>query len=1227
MNVRSKTILIGSALATLAVAALIGRPIASHQLTALEGGSAEPVERPLPQTVGGKGVASTTGPQGQSNVLAVAGEVVVKSTNPQALATYGAVRSAGAPQTFVVSVSQSADPAQTAATIRTAPGVQAAGPNYVAKAALTPNDSLFASSQSNLTRIAMPAAWDKTTGSSGTVVASLDTGINWNHADLTGKVKFNSSDTAGNGIDDDGNGTVDDTNGMDFVNANFVGGKYVNDSDGPADDEGHGTLTASVFAANTNNGQGIAAVGWQTRTLAVKVLGNSGYGSFVDVANGIRYATDNGAKVINMSLGAQGVTSDFNTDSAISYAISHGVTVVAATGNDAATTVSYPANNANVIAVGASDNTDTVANYSNQGTQVSVVAPGNNIPSANRSGGYSSASGTSLATPHVAGAAALMLAAKPALTPAQVKQTLQNTTDKPAGMSGQNRTNAYGYGRLNVNQALGTTPAYAASYVRQSTNPTVSTGQQTTVSVDYTNTGTQTWQSTGANAVKLGTSNPRDRGSGLYATSWESPSRAGSFVGTVDGNQVVTPASTVAPGQTARFEFTVTGPPVSGASLNEVFEPVVEGITWLGSPATYVVTIPGRSYAYQPAGQVNPPDLNPGQETVVSIDLKNTGSAYWRRDGLYPTRLGTGRPTDRGSGFAKDWLSPNRVSSFVGRVDSGSVTNTDVIAPNEIARFQFTIKALDRYGFFPEHFQPVVERVSYLADTGIYLPINIPTPPPPYAYQITGQSAYPTIEQGQSATLQLNVKNTGSATWASNGQTPVRLATDRPTDRGSGFSQAGSGLSAGWLSVNRIKLTRNLTDSSKNAGGETTIAPGETGQFEFVMTANVPPGYHPEFFRVIAEGVTTMPPAGIWWGVNVPGGGQPIRVAVSNQASASMSSTGPVTLVTEAGETLATIPTAQPFGFTWTGSNYVVDTAAGQFIRTSPVHAQGVSGAVITVNNQVNNPTYNRFRGDLYLKNGSPGAWLVNHVRLEDYLKGMGEVPDSWPLEAIKAQQVAARTYAARKITGPRNEVFDIYDTTTDQVYNGFVAEQQKPNHTPATNQTSGIVVYYAGQLAQTFYSSDTGGATANSEDVYGGAYIPYLRAIADPYEKPDVWDKGVTQATLQQNYGHPGNVDAINVTAYYAGGRIKTLQLVTNGGAVTNHTLPADTHRTRLGLRSSRLDRPFGRTGNDWIFRGRGFGHGLGMGQYGAFNQANQGRNYQQILSFYYQGINFGSF
>ncbi len=172
-----------------------------------------------------------------------------------------------------------------------------------------------------------------------------------------------------------------------------------------------------------------------------------------------------------------------------------------------------------------------------------------------------------------------------------------------------------------------------------------------------------------------------------------------------------------------------------------------------------------------------------------------------------------------------------------------------------------------------------------------------------------------------------------------------------------------------------------------------------------------------------------------------------------------------------------------------------------------------------------------------------------------------------------------------------------------------------------AITATKGTVLKRDGQLIQAFYHSDAGGATANNEDVWGGSPINYLRGRADPYEKPDVWSKTVSNAAIQSAYGHSGNVDGLTVTEWYASGRPKTIRLVTSGGSTTNHTLPADTHRTKLGLRSSRIT-GIGRSGNDWTFNGRGFGHGLGMSQWGAFNQANVGQGYDQILKFYYSGV-----
>lgn len=1285
--------------------------------------------------VNGQPVTTVERP-GQAPAKAIAGEIVAKVNDPAAFAKLGQTKPAGSPNVYLVSVSPAADLAAETARIAAIPGVAVAGPNYIAHETVTPNDPYYGTYQWSLPKISAPNAWTKTTGTANAVIASLDTGVSLNHPELAPKMWANTAEIPNNGIDDDSNGYVDDANGMDFVNANFVGGKYVNDANGPMDDEGHGSLTSSVMAAGSNNAIGIAGVSWQSKIMAVKVLDDNGFGTFTDIANGIRYAAANGAKVINMSLGAQGVSSDFNTDDAIATATAQGVTIVAASGNDgSATTISYPAINSNVIAVGATNSNDTTASYSNGGPQLSVVAPGSGIigvdtllsapanihwtlqtdatstlppgtyayyvsaynaagetvPDLGTSSGsvsvaqrvkldwnavsgatgykvyrtaangnsvklladagsattytdngstalsstngpahntatlttsYATASGTSLAAPHVAGVAALIKSLKPQSTPAEVRQAIQGSADKTAGMGGSPRTDAYGYGRLNADRALGDIPANSAQYVRQSANPTINSGQQTTVYVDYKNTGYVSWSSTGPNAIHLGTTGPRDRGSGLYSSDWLSLNRTASFTGTVDANQALTQTTTVNPGETARFQFTITGPPSGAAVIPEYFQPVIEGVGWLEDYGLHWnVSLTGRSYSYAWAGQVNPPTvMQPGQEVTVSYDLQNTGTASWRRNGLFPTHMGTSNPLDRGSGFAKDWLSINRLPNFAGKVINGVVADSDQIDPGEIARYSFTMKAPAQGGNFREYFRPLVEQWGWLADKGMYFPITVQNQSTPtYDYQETAQAAYPIIQHNGTATITLDLRNTGTATWNSAGATPVRLATDRPLDRGSGFSQ--NGTAAGWLSYNRIHLARNLTDSNKNVSGETTVAPGETGQFQFDVVGAPASGSYPEFFRPVVDGVGPMKDTGIGWVVTVQ---TPLKVGLAQQNSASFSSTGTVNLKTEDGQLIATIPAGQAFGLTYNGQ-YVVDKASGQVIVNSPVHAEQDANSIITVNNLADNGAYNRFHGALYIKNGSPGTWLVNEVDLEQYLKGGGEVSDSWPMEAIKAQATAARTYAARKMQSPRNEVFAIYDTTSDQVYNGYNAEAQKPNTATGVAQTAGMVVKYGGALAQTYYYSDSGGGTANNEDVWGGSAIPYLRAVADPWQKPDVWSKTVTNATLQANYGHAGNIDAINILANYAGGRVKTIQLVTNGGSTTNHTELADDHRADLTTRSS-LITGLGRSGNDWVITGRGFGHGIGMNQWGAYNQANAGRNYIQILQFYYAGVTVAS-
>jgi thermitase len=247
-------------------------------------------------------------------------------------------------------------------------------PNYyVSSTEIAPNDPGWGD-QYNMTAIRAPAGWALNTGAVWVTIAILDTGVDLAHPDLFVRI----------------------LPGYDFVN---------NDND-PQDDHGHGTHVAAIAAASTNNGEGVAGVNWGANILPVKVLNSSATGTYANVAAGIVWATDNGAQVINLSLG--GPAPSFVLNDAVNYAYQRGVILVASTGNAGAPSVLYPAAYDPVIAVGATDSGNNLAGFSNYGPEVDVVAPGVNIYSAFPGGGYGYRSGTSMAAPHVSGLAALL---------------------------------------------------------------------------------------------------------------------------------------------------------------------------------------------------------------------------------------------------------------------------------------------------------------------------------------------------------------------------------------------------------------------------------------------------------------------------------------------------------------------------------------------------------------------------------------------------------------------------------------------------------------------------------------------------------------------------------------------------------------------------------------------------------------------------------------------------
>lgn len=339
----------------------------------------------------------------------------------------------------LVEAAPSADLRAVSAALQERAGVMWAEPNYRFALDLIPGDPYYASYQSSyLGRMELPAGWDLTTGRPEIVLAVLDTGVDMSHEDLRAAIWANPGEIPGNGVDDDGNGFADDVNGWDFAGNDNV----------PDDDHGHGTHVAGIAAARINNGVGIAGVAGGVTVMPVDVFGG-GIGTYEDLIRAIIYATDNGAHVINMSLGASSYSR--GEEMAVDYAWSHGVVVVAAAGNTGRESYHYPAAHSNVIAVAATTADDYLASFSTRGDFVDVAAPGASVFSTFRGNTYRYMSGTSMATPHVAGLAALILSRNPELTPADVRQLIESTA---VDLGPTGRDVYFGYGRMNAALAL-----------------------------------------------------------------------------------------------------------------------------------------------------------------------------------------------------------------------------------------------------------------------------------------------------------------------------------------------------------------------------------------------------------------------------------------------------------------------------------------------------------------------------------------------------------------------------------------------------------------------------------------------------------------------------------------------------------------------------------------------------------------------------------------------------
>ena len=345
------------------------------------------------------------------------------------------------------------------------PLVEYAEPNFIRSASATiPNDQFFhqqwalnntgtfagGSAGADIDAV---EAWDINTGNSGIIIAVLDTGIDYNHADLSGNIWINPGEIPNNGIDDDGNGKVDDWRGWNFATNN----------NNPLDDNGHGTFISGIIGAKGNNFTGIAGIMWNVKLMPLKFLDRNGEGTIADEIAAIQYAISKGAKIINASY--SGSSFSQAEKDAIAAANTAGILVMAAAGNGGNDDVGdnndffpeYPASYSlpNILAIAATDQNDRRASFSNFGlNSVHVAAPGvyilSTIPTSIQPSGYFFMSGTSASTPYVSGLAGLLNSYYTHFTPSQIRSTILRYVDVLPSLSGLIQTG----GRINAYKAI-----------------------------------------------------------------------------------------------------------------------------------------------------------------------------------------------------------------------------------------------------------------------------------------------------------------------------------------------------------------------------------------------------------------------------------------------------------------------------------------------------------------------------------------------------------------------------------------------------------------------------------------------------------------------------------------------------------------------------------------------------------------------------------------------------
>lgn len=370
------------------------------------------------------------------------------------------------------------------------------------------------------------------------------------------------------------------------------------------------------------------------------------------------------------------------------------------------------------------------------------------------------------------------------------------------------------------------------------------------------------------------------------------------------------------------------------------------------------------------------------------------------------------------------------------------------------------------------------------------------------------------------------------------------------------------------------------------------------------------------------------------------------RISVSGSQGSYGSFKGPVT-VREARSRAAVVDSSgmvtelsldQLTALNGDGSTVSLKTSGSPTVRSSggTVQFTGGSGSGLGLVTLTSASDSKRYRGEMEFLLEDGGLTAVNVVNIEEYLRGVvpAEMPSYWHPEALKAQAVAARNYALQQVETSRGEPFNVYCDIQSQVYGGYDAESSATDK--AVEETRGIVMMSGSETVSAFFHSSSGGCTEDSEDVWSGK-VPYIKSKPDPYDKNDNyynWQVSYTTKQLIKQLNSAGYKfkeisDIKELARTSSGERVKKLEVKgegTDGKPLAVQISNADNVRIALGLKSSlfELTRKYDKNKNltGVEITGSGWGHGLGMSQYGARGMAEKGYNYQDILKYYYSGV-----